>query len=280
MDAVSTQNLALGQPNQPPQSSAEPASTQQREVRDARSAPQPPETQTQQESLPETQAQRDSLVRQPILAVRSGPAPADNLRVDMEEVLRQTLTEHSTIRRVGEVLSIETPTQEPEVELRLPGTGSELSEAELRLPGGREAPSAETAPVAPGRMVSTASLNAQGGQEAREELKATQREERENELEPSRRQENEVGSSSVASHTGGVQNPDDPRRVELPGDPSQPEGTAVAEAAFTQAGLVEATSEDQIVTRFFEGTPPGDSGAEPQPQENLGERSVPFSTYA
>ncbi len=272
MDAVSAQNPlpAVGQPE--PQNAGL-FSNEDRQVRESRAAPSP---------LPESQP----VERQPLLAVRVGPAPVESLQVDVEQILRATLNEHATLRRVGEVLSIERPTAEHEAEVRLAEAGSGDAAAELELPGegetvSPEAASAAAAAVGPGRLVSTANLGAQSGLETREDLIVAQREEQQNDAEPSQRQEDETTSSAVASHTGAVQNRDDPQRLELPGEGSDPATAAVAEAAFTQAGLVEAVSQDEIVTRFFEEAPPSqDPGPEPRPQNTLGGRNVPFSTFA
>jgi hypothetical protein len=257
---------AVGQPVSAPKPAPEVESPERRPAQDSH------EVRDLRKDTPpvETQAQQDSLERQPILAVRAGPAPVESLRFDMEAALRDVLAEHAALRRVGEVLSIETPTQEPEPELRLPGESVAGAEAELTLPGAGESRPAEEKPAAPppvgpGRLVSTAPLQAA---------------ERQRELEPSTRRENEVQTSAVASNTGGIQNPDDPRRAELPGERSDPAATAVAEAALTQGGVVEAAHEGEIVTRFFEGTELEDAGPEPRPEQKLGERSVPFSTYA
>ena len=276
MDAVNTQDpLAAVEPPRSEPNNAGLFTNGERDVRDAPSVP--------QSELPENQPpEREPL---PVLAVRTGPAPVESLRVNVEQILRDTLAERATLRSVSEVLSIETPSTEPKTEVRLPGSGSAEGAFELALPGEGEtiSPEAASVPAAalgPGRLVSTAKLGAHSALEAREDLDAAQREERRSEPEPSRRQEDETQSSAVASHTGAVQNPDEPRRGELPGEGSDPATAAVAEAAFTQAGLVEATSKDQIVTRFFEGTQPEDPGPEPRPQGKLGERNVPFSTYA
>ncbi len=272
MDAVSAQNpfAAVGPPE--PQNAGL-FGNEDRQVRESRAAP---------SQLPESQP----VERQPLLAVRVGPAPVESLQVDVEQILRATLNEHATLRRVGEVLSIERPTAEHEAEVRLAEAGSGEAAAELELPGegetvSPEAASAAAAAVGPGRLVSTANLEAQIGLETREDLIVAQREERQNDAEPSRRQEDETTSSAVASHTGAVQNRDDPQRLELPGEGSDPATAAVAEAAFTQAGLVEAVSQDEIVTRFFEDAPPSqDPGPEPRPQNTLGARNVAFSTFA
>ena len=276
MDAVNTQDplAAVGRPRAEPKNGGL-FTNGERDVRDAPSVP--------PSKLPENQPpEREPL---PVLAVRTGPATVESLRVNVEQILRDTLAEHATLRRVGEVLSIETPSTEPETEIRLPGSGSAEGASELALPGEGEtiSPEAASAPAAalgPGRLVSTAKLGAHNGLEAREDLYAAQREELESEPEPSRRQEDQAQASAVASHTGAVQNPDDPRRVELPGEGSDPATAAAAEAAFTQAGLVEAMSKDQIVTRFFEGIQREDPGPEPRPEGKLGERNVPFSTFA
>ena len=223
---------------------------------------------------------------QPLLAVRAGPAPVENLQVDVEQILRATLNEHATLRRVGEVLSIERPTAEREAEVRPAETESGEAFAELKLPGegetvSPEAASTAAAAVGPGRLVSTANLGAQIGLETREDLILTQREEQQNDVEPSRRQQDETTSSAVASHTGAVQNPPDPQRLELPGEGSDPATAAAAEAAFTHAGSVEAVTQDEIVTSFFEdASQTEDPGPEPRPQNTLGERNVPFSTFA
>ncbi len=272
VDAFSTQNPlpAVGQPE--PQNAGL-FSNEDRQVRESRAAP---------SQLPESQP----VERQPLLAVRAGPAPVENLEVDVEQILRAMLSEHATLRRVGEVLSIERPTAEHEAEVRLAEAGSGEAAAELELPGegetvSPEAASAAAAAVGPGRLVSTANLGAQISLETRGDLIVAQREERQNDAEPSRRQQDETASSAVASHTGAVQNPADPQRLELPGEGSDPATAAAAEAAFTQAGLVEAVSQDEIVTSFFEDAPaPEGPGAEPRPQNTLGERNVPFSSFA
>ena len=271
MDSVSAQNPlpAVGQPQAEPRNA---------ELFTNGDAPRVPQSELPKPQLPEFKPL-------PLLAVRAGPAPVESPPVNMEQILRDTLTEHATLRRVGEVLSIETPSAEPETELRLPGSGSAEGAFELALPGEGEASSPEAASVpaaalGPGRLVSTAKLGAHNGLEARQDLYAAQREQRASEPEPSRRQEDQVQSSAVASHTGAVQNPADPRRVELPGFDKDPATVAVAEAAFTQAGLVEATSKDELVMRFFEGTDSVDPGPEPRPEGKLGERNVPFSTFA
>lgn len=272
VDAASTQN-PLAAVRQPEPRSAGLFSNEDRQVRESRAAP---------SQLPESQP----VERQPLLAVRTGPAPVESLQVNVEQLLRATLSEHATLRRVGEVLSIERPTGEHEAKVRLAEVGSGEAAAELELPGEGETVSPEAASTAaaalgPGRLVSTANLGAQIGLETREDLIVAQREERQNDAEPTRRQEDETTSSAVASHTGAVQNRDDPQRLELPGEGSDPATAAVAEAAFTQAGSVQAVTQDQIVTRFFEQAPPSeDHGPEPRPQNTLGERNVPFSTFA
>ncbi len=268
MDAVSPQNslAAVGPPE--PQNAGL-FGNEDRQVRESRAAP---------SQRPESQP----VERQPLLAVRVGPAPVESLQVDVEQILRATLNEHATLRRVGEVLSIESPTAEHEAEVRLAEAGSGEAAAELELPGAGEtispeAASAAAAAVGPGRLVSPANLGAQ----TREDLIVAQREERQSDAEPSRRQEDETTSSAVASHTGAVQNRDDPQRLELPGEGSDPATAAAAEAAFTHAGFVEAVSQDEIVTSFFEdASAPKDPGPEPRPQNTLGERNVPFSTFA
>ena len=265
MDAVSTQNpfAAVGPPE--PQNAGL-FGNEDRRVRESDATP---------SQLPESQP----VERQPLLVVRAGLDPVDNLQVDVEQILRDTLNEHATLRRVGEVLSIESPTEEHEAEVRLAGAGS--GEAELELPGAGETVSPEAAGLAAaavglGRLVSPANLGAQ----TREDLIVAQREVQQNDAEPSRRQQDETTSSAVASHTGAVQNRDDPQRLELPGEGSDPATAAAAEAAFTHAGFVEAVSQDEIVTSFFEdASAPKDPGPEPRPQNTLGERSVPFSTF-
>ncbi len=271
MDSVSAQNPlpAVGQPQ------AEPRNAELFTNGDVRDASRVPQSELPKPQLPEFKPL-------PLLAVRTGPAPVES--VNVEQILRDTLAEHATLRSVGEVISMETPSVE-QTELRLPGSGSAEGAFELALPGEGEASSPEAASVpaaalGPGRLVSTARLGAHNGLEARQDLYAAQREQRASEPEPSRRQEDQVQSSAIASHTGAVQNPADPRRVELPGFDKDPATVAVAEAAFTQAGLVEATSKDELVMRFFEGTDSVDPGPEPRPEGKLGERNVPFSTFA
>ena len=292
MDAVSSQNStdiasqAVAVPKPP--SPAETARQNTESVTDQRDARVEHDTRQAVDSskqASDAQTQQDSVSRQPVIAVRSGPAPVENLQADAERTLRATLNEHSTLRRVGEVLSIETPTsaEEPETELRLPGEGSKGSEQDFALPGdpARRSEAAPPPPMGAGRVVSTAATQAERTLEARDEQNDLEREQRREELQPGTEREREVRSTAVASNTGAVQNPDDPRRAELPGDQSEPATAAVAEAEFTRAGLLGATRDDDIVTRFFESTEPElESGPEPRPEQKLGERSVPFSTYA
>ncbi len=272
MDAVSTQN-PLAAVKQPEPRSAGLFGNEDRQVGEGRAVP---------SQLPKSQP----VEKQPLLAVRFGPAPVENLQVDVEQILRATLNEHATLRRVGEVLSIERPTAEREAEVRSTETESGEAFAELELPGegetvSPEAASTAAAAVGPGRLVSTANLGAQIGLETREDLILAQHEEQQNDVEPGRRQQDETTSSAVASHTGAVQNRDDPQRLELPGEGSDPATAAAAEAAFTHAGSVEAVSQNEIVTSFFEDASPSeDPGPEPRPQNTLGERNAPFSTFA
>ena len=147
MDAVSTQNplAAAGQPVSAPKPAPEVESPERRPSQDAN------QVRDIRKDTPavETQAQQDSVERQPILAVRAGPAPVESLRVDMEAALREVLAEHAALRRVGEVLSIDKPTQEPEAEVRLPGENAAGAEAELTLPGAGESRPAEAQRAAP-----------------------------------------------------------------------------------------------------------------------------------
>ena len=292
MEALSSQNsmdvasqaVTLPKPPSPAETARQNADsvTDQRDARVERDTRATVGTSTQ---TSEAQTQQNSISRQPVIAVRSGPAPAENLQVDMEMILRETLNEHSTLRRVGEVLSTETPTsaEEPETELRLPGEGGKESERDFALPGdpARRSEADPAPPVGAGRLVSTAATQADRSLEAREEQDDLEREQRREELQPGTDREREVRSTAVASNTGAVQNPDDSRRAELPGDQSEPATAAVAEAEFTQAGVVEAVRNDDIVTRFLNNTEPElESGPEPRPEHKLGERSAPFSTYA
>jgi len=293
MDAVSSQNStdiasqAVAVPKPP--SPAETARQNTESVTDQRDARVEHDTRQAVDTSKQTsdaQTQQDSVSRQPVIAVRSGLAPVENLQADVEAVLRETLNEHSTLRRVGEVLAIETASsnKEPETELRLPGAGSKGSEQDFALPGDpahRSEAAPPPPPVGAGRVVSTAATQAERTLEAHAEQDALEREQRREELQPSTEREQVVRSTAVASNTGAVQNPDDPRRAELPGDRSEPATAAVAEAEFTQAGLLGAVRDDDIVTRHFENTKPElESGPEPRPEHKLGERSVPFSTYA
>ncbi len=179
VDAVSAQNplAAVRQPE--PQNSGL-FSNENRQVGEGRAVP---------SQLPESQP----VEPQPLLVVRAGPAPVESLQVDVEPILRDTLNEHATLRRVGEVLSIERPTAEHEAEVRRAEAGSGEAAAELELPGegetvSPEAASAAAAAVGPGRLVSTANLGAQSGLETREDLIVAQHEERPNDAQPSRRQ--------------------------------------------------------------------------------------------
>ncbi len=103
VDPVSAQNplAAVGHPQPELKKNEGLFSDSEREIRDAPSAA--------QSQLPESQPSE----RQPLLAVRAGPTLTENLQVDMERILRQSLNEHAMLRRVGEVLSIEAPTRRP-----------------------------------------------------------------------------------------------------------------------------------------------------------------------
>ena len=220
MDAVSSQNSmdiasqAVTVPK--PSSPAETARQNAESVTDQRDARVEHDTRPAVDTSKQTsdaQTQQDSSSRQPIIAVRSGPAPVENLQADVEAVLRETLNEHSTLRRVGEVLSIETASsnEEPEIELRLPGEGSKGSEQAFALPGdpAHRSEAAPLPPVGAGRVVSTAATQAERTLEAREEQDALEREQHRVELQPSTERERVVRSTAVASNTGAVQNPDE-----------------------------------------------------------------------
>ena len=134
----------------------------------------------------------------------------------------------------------------------------------------------------PGRLVSTGKLKAAESTAPDLELMGSgerrQVETADAAAEP--REQARVGAAT-ASQTGGVQNPEEPRRVDLPGSGSgQAAGRTLSERTFTQVGAVEAANHDALITRFFSGSRPEDAGPEPDPNEKLGERNVPLSRYA
>jgi hypothetical protein len=121
--------------------------------------------------------------------------------------------------------------------------------------------------------VSTASRQGQREDKSRAELHADGRQDLQRSVEREVSQESSVRASEVASNTGAVQT-----SSEAPHSEREPPEAAVA--GLTQVGIVEAERADAIVTRFFQGNRPEDSGPEPRPEEKLGERSVPLSTFA
>ena len=153
---------------------------------------------------------------------------------------------------------------------------------DVRLPGeGRfERPSTQAAPPSgAGRLISTAARGARAEDHSRAELRA------ERELGQQRVQVDQVTresgnrASEVAPSTGAVQDSHQSRAVTSEAK-AESAGRAVATREFTQAASVEAQRNDAIVTRFFRGTNTEQPAATPHVREELGERSVPISSYA
>ena len=135
-----------------------------------------------------------------------------------------------------------------------------------------------------GRMVSTPAAPGQRAAEHQADLRAAESQaNQQQDVAPSTQRDNAVRTSTVAATSGAVQNPDEPRKIDPPGERTESQTTAeVAEKAFSQAGAVEAQREDEVVSRFLLGQRQRgeEPGPEPQPQEHLGDRSRPFSTFA
>ena len=241
---------------------------------------------TQQSEAPQpAQTPEVNTTPRQVVAVRVGLPPVEPAVANVEAQLRAALANRAGLRQVGELLSLDTPDAGPEVEVHLVGEGREREKTDFEpipLPGegrSREFEALRAAsPAGPQRVVSTPNLAAQNIPTA-PSPSSEQNRDRE-ETEQVRNPEDQQNISSVAPNTGAVQNPEEVRRTELLGQPDQPAGTTIAQTTLTQAGLVEAEREDQLVTRFMNGNPAPDPGPEPRVQEELGERSVPISTFA
>lgn len=230
--------------------------------------------------LPEAKAPAPPPNMRQLIAVRVGIPEVKPITVD--QLLRDSLTERAAIREVGDLLKLDDAARaEPEVEVELLGSGRENGAEPVRLPGqgaNSEAASERPAPVPrTARMVSTPTLRQREAvlpTPPAADLQEPQEIERQS-FEQGTNPENIAQATAVAPHSTVIQNNDE---VHLPGQSDEPAGQKVAQETFTHAGVVEAASADQLATRFFNGLPATDPGAEPRVEEDLSERSVPAST--
>jgi hypothetical protein len=280
MDAVNLRGKTTPVSAQPPDRAEVERQRQEAEAARQRQAERSQESASQEKPVQQT--------RIPVLAVRTGPVPVEAYTPSLEDTIRSALSGRAALTQVGQVISINDSADgkgtKEDVKPELMGDGSKRAEAELSLPGDKrpesfaKTGSAGTPPVGSGRLVSTGSQTALSEDVSRAERHADVQQAQQFDLEHEVRNRSGERASQVASNTGGVQNLDG--RPDAASELRQLGGEAVAEVALTHAGIVEATSEDAIVTRYTTASPPTDPGPEPHAEEKLGERSVPLSRFA
>lgn len=226
-----------------------------------------------------------------VIAVRVGVVtpslPGLNELANADQITREALTRRAGLIPIGKVIDTDRPDRDGEASaVPLPGSGeSEDGREAAELPplpgsGGRgeadfERPSLPG--TSDGRVVSTPKLRAsEGARSEPVELPQPQERARESQQRPVQAAE-VTQASGTAPKSGAVGNSDSGRRSEVLGSSDRPAGQAVAERTLTQAGVVEAKAEDELVTRFLAGTPDADPGPEPRVKEELTVRSTPPS---
>lgn len=220
-----------------------------------------------------------------VLAVRSGPAPVENLNKNPDAAVREALEERAGLRRVGEVL--ERPEERAEsVAMTLPGEGTAVprpaSAPVVELMGAGGAAARESVAFTP--------VGSGGGGDPATQPDPVREQQRQRQAEG---QEVARGddrdhldrATVIASQSGAVRNADvdrgqGPDAVDLPGEAKRPAGEKIADSTLTKAGVVEAKAEEEIVSRYVTNTPAQDAGPEPSPSHHLGTRAQPLSTYA
>ena len=270
----------------------------QREARQERleqSARQRAEREVREQELhTERRAERAAIESPGTLAVRTGPAPVEELRrPSADEALRASLDERARLVNLEAVMNVSGGAAEAGTRPDPTATGEPGELPELELPGSGDA-SAELPP-----------LMGEGGAEEQVDETAPPRRPFEREPEPESRAETREPDEQRADAQVLARDAQPehapvhaeratavaPQAAPLPlasqGSESEARSTAadapeerrtseaVAQRSLTQAGLVEAEAADAIVTRFIDGLPGGDAGPEPRPSEHLGERSSP-----
>lgn len=254
-----------------------------RELRDLRGRAKPA-SQEPQPTTPGTEPPRapdPGRSNLPMIAVTQGIPPVETLQRDSEEVIRQQLAERAGIRRLDHVIS--TPQEESragrvkaeparaEATLNLPGTGRA---AQPTLPG---AEAARAASLPATRAERPEAPRTQDGEAARRERVARVQEEIQR---VDQRQDLELAfAAAPQSGVARSEEASQQRRhdVELMGESEESAREQVAQEVLTQAGVVEAQYEAELVTRFSERAFEQDLGRPERVREVLGQRSRPVS---
>jgi hypothetical protein len=270
-------------------------------------APEPRERRAQES---DAQPERPNAASRATLAVRTGPAPIESFAVDpagAEDLLRESLRSRAAFRDLEAVLapardlvseqpsgaSAEgsgsakpepTETTTPSTRSPEPRETSDGSDAPERMPPlmgeGRDENVDETLPprrplppttdafepISAGPAVP--STRSQIDRDAElEERAAEQRTDEPQDLER---------AAAVAPQAAPLPTLDE-NRAHTGADPSisRAAGSEVARSVLTDAGVVEAQAEDEIVSRFIDRLPAHDVGPEPAPREYIDQRSTP-----
>jgi hypothetical protein len=213
------------------------------------------------------------------LAVTQGVPPVETLDHTAEEVVQAQIAERAGIRRIDRVLRSPDEVESAKVavqaeQMTLPGP--ERGTAELRLPGAEAARAATSPATQPERPGAPRPNNAESAHQAvvREAHAELQQADERQDLELAFAA---AAQSGVArSEEAAEQRRSDP---ELMGESDESQRERVAQEVLTQAGMVEAQSEAELVTRFGERAFEQDLGRPPRLNEQLGHRSRPASTY-
>jgi hypothetical protein len=225
----------------------------------------------------------------PLLVVRHGVAPVEtNLDRNPEEIVREQLEARAAIRNLSDVLT--TPDEEAEA-----AKGADPARAaELRaLPGDDEAapagkpdklvlPAVEATRVKVGGAAQPERPNLPERADAPALQEFFEVQEREDLQQADDRQDLEHAvAAAPQSGVARSEEESDRRRadVELMGDSEESDRERVAREVLTEAGVVEARSEEELVTRFAERAFAQDLGRPPRVQEVLGNRSRPTSDF-
>ena len=233
----------------------------------------------------------------PVLAVRSGLPSKQETTDAVERQLRQKLQTGSKIAQASQVSSGERPTQSvdvAEVQAKAAqkveiasGDGSSGERQELEVAGSDASKKLnESRPPAPtSTRVDTSAGPKEIEDVVRQERDASQVQAAQSQEKTRAATEPSKIASETASNAGGVkvQTSEDRPGANAASEKAGSPGKDAAEQFISQAGGVEASNADSIVTRFFNNTAPDPSDRpEPTPktEETHSERSVPASYYA
>jgi hypothetical protein len=219
----------------------------------------------------------------PLIAVSQGIPPVETLARDAEEVVREQLAERAGIRRLDRVISTpqeKSRTGQVEAEplpaqeaLVLPG--AERADPQAPLPGAEAAREASL-PATPAERPEAP--RTEDGEAAREARVARAQEQ----LRRADDRQDLEFAFAAAPQSGVARSEEaaEQRRydVELMGESEDSARARMAQEVLTQAGVVEAEYEAELVTRFSERAFEQDLGRPERVREVLGQRSRPVST--